>query len=219
MVTMPISTVAPAPPSATTAPRVRMRRSVRWLVVGLLLMALGGLGTWALVSQASGSRPVLKLVRTVYRGQAVGAGDFAVAQVGHTGDVSLVSADRLNSLVGQVAQTDIPAGSILVAGSLGAVDLPAGVARVGVKVESGRLPGTTLKPGTRVLAVALPAGQSGGGTPAPLPASVDAEISAPPSSTADGQSVVTLAVPADSAEQVARLAAAKQLVIVERARG
>ncbi len=209
---MAAQAVAVAPPRA----KIRVRRDVRWLTAGVLAVALGGLGSWALYTQLADTRPVLKLAHTVYRGQVIGAGDLGVVAIGRTTDLPGVSGDDLNSVVGQTARTDLAQGTLLVKDSYGKAELPSGVARVGLKIDSGRLPSTPLPPGTQVQVVALPA-PGGAADVTKLPASVDAVLTKSPAPASDGSYVIDLDVATTSAETVARLGALKQVVIIQKA--
>ncbi len=206
------------PARARTAParasKVRVRRNIRWLAAGILAMALGGLGTWALVTSATDTRPALKVTRTVYRGQAIQAGDLAVVAVGRAVEVPAVSGNELSRVVGRSAVTDLPAGSLLVEKSFGDPELAPGLARVGLKVDAGRLPATPLKPGARVLVVALPAVGANAGTPPP---SVEATLATAPVAGADGAYLLDVNVSLAEAEQVARLGALKQVALIQKA--
>lgn len=197
----------------TRAPRVRVRRDVRWLAAGILAVVLGGLGTWALFSTVTDTKSAVKLTRTVYRGQVLQPQDVAVVALSRSADVPAVSGDQLNALVGQRARTDLPAGSLLVGESLGAPDVAAGVVRVGAKVDAGRLPSTAMSPGTPVLVVAVPASNQAAGT---LAASVKATLASPPSVGPDGAYLVDLNVAEGDGEVIARLSALKQISIVQR---
>ncbi len=204
------------PTAPARASRVRVRRNIRWLAAGILAMALGGLGTWALFTGATDTRPAIKVVRTVHRGQAIQAGDLAVVALGRTADVPAVSGGDLNRVVGRTAVTDLPAGSLLVERSFGDPELAAGLARVGLKVEAGRIPATPLKPGARVVVVALPATGANPGTPPP---SVEATLATTPTLGADGAYLVDVNVGLAEAEQVARLGALKQVALIQKADG
>lgn len=199
----------------TRLERVRVRRNVRWLAAGILAMALGGLGTWALFSTLSDTRPALKVTHTLYRGQVIQPSDLAVVAVGKNSDIVGVGGDQLNAVVGQRATTDLPGGMLLVPGSYGQADLNSGLARVGLKLDAGRITNTQLKPGSKVRVVFLAAqGQTG----AP-PASVDAVLAMAPTVAADGSTLVDLNVAAAQAEAVARGGAAKQVVLIQQAEG
>jgi len=208
----------------STAPRrlerVRVRRNVRWLAAGILAMALGGLGTWALFASVADTRPALKVTHTVYRGQPIQAGDLAVVAIGRGTDVDAVSGDELNRVIGQTAVTDLPAGGLLVARAYGAPELAAGVARVGLRLDAGAITNAPLRPGARVLLVFVPGATAAvAGSPAPPPASVEATVAAEPQQAADGAHLVDVDVPLASAEAVARAAATKQIVLVRMGEG
>lgn len=199
---------------------IRLRRNPRWLAVGVLLTVLGGLATAFGFLTVSASESVVVLNRTVHRGEAVTASDLGVVAVGHGDALRTVPAADAGGLVGQRATTDLPAGSLLVEGSLGAPDLAAGQARVGVRLTAGRLPSTGLLPGTPVLAVALADAAAGAGAgEAELPASVLATVVDSPQVQPDGSVVLDLNLPADRAEAVARLAAADRVALVRREGG
>lgn len=202
--------------SAPKRAHLRPRRDLKWIVAGVLAMVLGALGTWTLFTSASNARPVLKVVHTIYRGQAITEADLATVNVGRDVELSVVPSDRARSLVGQYAKTDLPGGSLLVDGSVGSSDLAEGFARVGVKLEAGRLPATPLPAGTAVQVVALPAPATAGQPAAALPPTVDALVASANPPSADGSTLITLTVPVTYAEQVARLAAQKQVVVVQK---
>ncbi len=199
--------------SASPPAQLRVRRNLRWLAAGVLAVALGGLGTGFLFTSIADTRPALKLTRTVYRGQAIGASDLTVVPIGRTVDVAVVSGDKLNEVVGQNAKSDLVRGSLLVDGSVGGPDLAAGQARVGLKLEAGRIPSTPMPPGTPVRVVALPAANAAAGA-TELPPSVDATVTTTPTTSPDGSTIIDLNVPLASAEQVARLGALKQVAVI-----
>lgn len=196
--------------------RIRLRRNPRWLAAGVLLTVLGGLATAFGFLTVSASESVVVLNRTVHRGQAVAASDLGVVAVGRGAGLRTVPAANAAGLVGQRATTDLPAGSLLVEGSLGAPDLAAGEARVGVRLAAGRLPSTALLPGTPVLVVALADAAAGADGAAEVPASVPATVVEGPQAQPDGSLVLDLDLPADRAEAVARLAAADRVALVRR---
>ena len=208
---------APPPPTprpARTA-RVRVRRNVRWLAAGIIAVAIGGLGTWALFSTVADTRSAIKVTSTIYRGQIIRANDLAVVSIGRNTDIPAVSGDTLNTVVGQAARTDLPAGGLLVDKSFGVPALPDGKALVGLKIAAGRIPATPLKPGTSVAIVAVPSGS--GGAAAALPASSMATLASAPAGATDGAYLVDLQVSGNDAEVVARLGALGQVAIIERA--
>lgn len=201
----------------TARARVRLRRSPLWLVAGILAVALGGLASAFVYLQVAASDPVLRVNRTVHRGEVIQAADLSVVQVGTGLDVRTVPDTRAAEVVGRAAVTDLPGGSLLVDGSWGDANVPAGSARVGMRLAPGRFPTSDLRPGTQVLVVALP-GQSGAGD-AELPGSVAATLVGEPSGQTDGSTLFGLTVPSASAELVARLAAADRVALVQTGNG
>jgi len=202
--------------SPARSSRVRVRRNVRWLAAGIIAVALGGLGTWALFSAVADTRAAIKVTSTIYRGQVISAKDLAVVAIGRSTDVAAVSGDQLNAVVGQSARTDLPAGGLLVGNSYGPAELAPGLARVGLKIEAGRIPSTAMRPGTSVVVVALPSA-TGGAQAVALPPSVQATLANAPAVAADGTYLVDLNVSAGEAEQVARLGALKQVALMQKA--
>lgn len=214
--TTPARAVAPAPtPAPARAPRVRVRRNVRWLAAGILAVTLGGLGTWALFTTVADTRPVLKVNKTLYRGQTIAPADLSVIAVGRNTDLPAVSGDEFNAVVGKAVITDLPAGSLLVRNSYGEPELAPGLARIGLKLDPGRIPSGQLKPGTRVVIVPLP-GAGGGGT-ANLPAPIEARLANTPVAGNDGSYSVDINVNVTDADTVARLAGSRQVSIYQKA--
>lgn len=193
--------------------RLRVRRNPTWLLAGLLAVCLGGLATAWLVTSATASEPVLRVNRTIHRGEVIAAPDLSVVLVSRSPDVQGVPGDRLADVTGKAAVSDLVGGSLLVEGSWGDPALATGRSRVGVRLEAGRFPSVDLRPGASVLVVALPAQNAAAGDP--LPASVAATLAIVPAVQPDGSFVADLTVPAESAEVVARLASAGRVSLVE----
>lgn len=206
---------ATPPDLRTSRPRMRLRRSPLWLMVGVLAVCLGGLGSAFLIQSVAAEQPVLRVNRTLYRGEAIAAGDLSVVSVGRGLDVRSVPGERLNDVVGQVVLTDVPSGSLLVEDSFGPSGLSAGLARVGLRLAPGRFPAADALPGTAVLVVALPVSATLADAE-PLPASVPATLVGAPVSQPDGSYTLDLTVAAASAEAVARLAAADRVSLVQQ---
>lgn len=195
---------------------VRLRRSPRWLLAGIMAVCLGGLATAFLIASVAATEDVLRLNRTVHRGEIIAPADLGVVTIGRGAEVPAVSGDSLGAVVGQAALTDLPDGSLLVEGSFGASDLPPGSARVGLRLAPGRLPSATLPPGTPVLVVALPAANAIPGAAEQVPASVPGTLATAPVAQSDGSFVVDVTLVADRAESVARLAATERVALVRQ---
>lgn len=200
-----------------TRPRIRLRRSPLWLTAGILAVCLGGLASAFVYLQVAASDPVLRVNRTIHRGEVIQAADLSVVHVGAGLDVHTVPDARAGDVVGRAAVTDLPGGGLLVEGSWGDSNVPVGSARVGLRLSPGRFPATDLRPGTTVLVVALSA--QGGSAEEDLPGSVTATLVGQASGQPDGSTLFALTVPSDSAELVARLAAADRVALVQTGHG
>lgn len=135
------------------APVLRLERQGRrvqvpQLVVALLLVGLGALGSVVLFSQASARQPVLALAAPLARGDVVSPEDLRVAYIGSDDPVLTMPSDELSSLVGLVALTDLEAGTIVVPGYFASrVEVETGEGVVGVSLTPGAYPTMHLSPG------------------------------------------------------------------------
>lgn len=205
--------VAP-PDTSSSRIQMRLKRQPRWLIAGVLAVATGGLGTAYAVTSLVASDEVVQVTRTVHRGETVSASDLAVVPVSRSAGLVTVPASELSAVVGQVASTDLPGGSLLVAGSVGAPEVPPGMARVGLKLGPGRLPAAGLRPGASVLVVALPEQQDG--EQEVSEASIPASVAGEPVELPDGSMAVDVMVAGQRAEAVARLSASDRVALVRQ---
>ncbi len=167
-------------------PQSRVRRNPKWIVLGILAICLGGLGSFFLYSQVTDAHQVVAMTKTVHRGEKITAGDLTAVQVGETGHIATVPSKKLSAMVGQVASYDLIKGSLLSPASVGAEQPPgAGHAVVGIKVSDGRAPSKYLQPNTPIRLVVLP--DSGAAGPANA-ASVSGSAEQPKSSGKPGKS-------------------------------
>jgi len=201
----------PAAPSA-----VQRHRQVPWIVAGVLLVVGCALAFGVASVRASHGEDVLALARSVPAGRVVQPGDLRVVKVTPTAGLDPVLAVSESSTVGRPAAVALVAGTLLTPADLGT---PSGGSDdvVAVALKAGAYP-PSLGPGGRVDVVPVVGGSSSGSAPVSgqsgsigaVVLSVDAT---PAGSSADA--VVSLQVnPADAAE-VAALAAAGQIALVE----
>lgn len=170
------------------------------LVVAVLLVAVSALAAVVVFSQASAREPVLALANPVERGQMLSAEDLRVVYVASDDPVETVSAERLGSLVGLMAVTDLDAGVIVAPGFFAAGEvLAAGEGVVGLALSAGEYPTTRLAPGDIVDVVALD--EPGGVLVSAAVVFEVAEVGA------QGGRFVSLRMSADEAAAVARAAA------------
>lgn len=198
---------------AAQPPRLRPRRNLRLVAIGVLAVALGGLGAAVLYSSVADSHSVVTIKRTVYRDQPITADDLGLVSLSTGPGLETVPAEQLSEVVGQTALVDLVEGSLLSPRGFGAAAVEPGSVRLGLRLAPGRLPVSELPPGTAVLLVAV---APDGSTPANA-ASYQGRIASAAVQLADGATVVDVAVVESTAEQVARLAASDQLVVVRQA--
>ena len=120
---------------------------------------------WAAFRANSTTVSVLGLRDTVVRGQTITAGDLVAVNIAPDPQLRAVPASQLNTVVGQHAATDLPAGGIVPVGSFTDAPVPAaGRSIIGVLLKPNAGPVTGLTSGAPVRLVPLP-GQSGTAAP------------------------------------------------------
>ncbi len=189
-----------------TTSRLRSSVQTQWMALGGALVLLAGvLVAWAL-SRAADRVQVVQVAQAVTAGQVISVDDLTVTGIAYDTQLQgLVPAVSLAELDGRVAAIDLQPGALLQVGMWRSTPVLApGEQRVGVVLKPGNLPDGMAQGDTGLAAALDPAD-----TTAPVPVRVLAA-----SVTADGAVSLTLAVSAESAVVVARLAAAEQLVIV-----
>lgn len=194
-----------------TAPRpeavqLRARRSPKLAALGVLLVVLGGIGAAVLYTSNADQRAVVVMAADVPRGEAVLREQLAVVEVPGSLSVDAVPAESIDSLVGQVARTDLPQGAFPLERHVGTDPLPAGQSLVGLRLPLGKLPTTDLPPGSTVRLVGLLEGAE---------TTVGALIAVRPALLDDGVSYALDVQVADAdADVLARLSAADQVALV-----
>ncbi|SEP54069.1 SAF domain-containing protein [Amycolatopsis saalfeldensis] len=173
-------------------------------------------GNYALIAGQDARVDVLVLTRDVSWGQQIGEGDLGVAKAVPGQPLASIPASERAGVVGQVARSTLPAGSVLAPGQLSAQPVPGpGERLVGLPVRPGHLPARGLAAGdlVQVSPVATGTGTDTGLAPAavePFRARV-LGVGLPDSS---GVVTVDVVVGADAAA-AATSAAAGQVVLVQ----
>ncbi len=207
-------------PSSTLAPPRRQRRNGRLALAGALvaLFAVGTPAAWVYFSQ---TESVVGLSAAVRYGEQITATDLVEMSVPTDGGINALGWAQRDSVIGQVATTDLQAGQLLPTGATAPEVKPAeGSSIVAVGVKAAFLPAAELVTGDAVRIVAV---QTTPGTtvadPKGLPSSIAATVFSISGQAADGTTVVAVTVSDADADAVARLSAVGQAALVLLPRG
>ena len=215
---------APAEEASTTPPppdlpRLPGRRNPRWIALGVLALCLGALLSAVVYARLASETTVVALAGTVYRGEAIERDDLTTVRLRGGTLPDTVPAERLESLVGQRAVFDLPAGSVVPAAAVAPVSVPAqGRAAVALRLVTGRAPEGLLPPGSPVRLVALPAASTQTGAADALAGKTYRARVIEQVPGVDGASIVlTVDVDQRQAPTVALLAAQERMTVVRDA--
>ena len=192
---------------------IRPRRNLRWILIGVLAICLGGLGSAVLYTRVADATSVLKANRTIHRGELIGPTDLGPVSLGSHLGVETVPAERAAELIGKTALLDLSDGALVTPASIGEPEVVPGFSRLGLKLAPGQVPVSPLPAGTSVVLVPLSTGNDG----KTAGSSYRATIAVAPASLADGSTSLEVMVADADSDEVARLAAAGRLVVVKRA--
>jgi hypothetical protein len=214
--TIPLTSVGRRmlPPPTSPAGLPPRRRWGRVAVGGLLAL----LGAWAgmiLVATAGGREERLALAADVGQGQQIERGDLKVVRVAADAGVATVPAGDMGEVVGQVAASDLPKGSLLARGQLlgeGERLVTVDEAVVGARLAPGAAPRGEVAPGTPVLVVVDPPATGGAQGAATEVSGWLRDIGEPAENT--GAREASLVVPSSSAATVAAAAADDRIAVV-----
>jgi len=199
--------------AATIAPPPKLRRRPMLIVASIAAICLGALlAVWAYTATTT-AREVVAVRAVVQRGEVIDHEDLMVVRVGLDPALKTVPAASIDSLVGQRAATDLPAGGLVTAGSVTRSVLPAkGSSIVGISLPPALLPGEPLRAGDNVRIVATPGQQ--GEVPEGPQRSIAATVVSARASAETGQTVVSVQVPHEQAAELAARAATGKVVLV-----
>ncbi|WP_158851166.1 SAF domain-containing protein [Saccharothrix deserti] len=202
-------------PPASRLRTAGRRRSVPYLLLGVLLV-LACVGGFVLISLNSGDRQaVLALARDVSVGQVLTAQDLRQVNVAVDPGVAVVGADQAATVVGRPMATSLSAGALITPNSVGGAAVPAdGQAIAALALKAGQFP-PEVAPGTRVSVVFVP-GQAGtvssppsdGGTVWPA---VVTSVIVPPN---EQTTVVSVQLAESAARQVAAVPAGQLSIVM-----
>ena len=202
-------------------PSVGRRRQLPLVVVGVLLV-VGCALVFAEVSLRTGrGQEVLVVAEPVAAGQVVTAGDLRAVRLSAAGGVASVPAGDEQAVVGQPAAVALSPGSVLTRADVGAgAGVGAGFDVVAVALKPGAYP-PDLSAGARVQVVPVVSSSGSGPTATTGSGPVRATVLSveAPSATSGSPAVVSLEVARSDADEVASLAAAGEVALVEEGSG
>lgn len=216
MSTAPASAVRPlqgeekAGTVQVNGPRVRR---VPWVALGVILVLVGALAFGRLLQSAGERTSVVVASRDINPGQQIEPGDLRLVDMAVDGEAAVVPAAQRDRLLGQVATSRIPAGSVVNRDQFAADSgLEQGQVVIGVQLAPGGVPVPDLRVGDRVrlLETAAEGEQEDEGND---PLGVADVYLVTPGSQPEVM-FVSLAVTDDLAQRVADAAAAQRLRLV-----
>jgi len=98
---------------AVLARPLRQRRRPALLALGLLMVVIGAMSVWFLLARAGGTVQAVALSNGVQRGAVIGSGDVRIIEVVQGTSQPFVAGDRIEEVVGQVAQFELRPGQVL----------------------------------------------------------------------------------------------------------
>ncbi len=182
-----------------------------------VLAAVVAFGNYALIAGQDERVDVLVLTRDVGWGQRIGEGDLGVAKAVPDQSLASITASERAGVVGRVARSTLPAGSVLTPGQLSAQPVPGpGERLLGLPVKPGHLPARGLSPGdlVQVSPVASGTGTDAGQASASTAGAFRARVLGVGLPDSTGAVTVDVVVGADAA-QAATSASAGQVVLVQ----
>ncbi|MCA0296521.1 MAG: SAF domain-containing protein [Actinobacteria bacterium] len=204
----------PAAPDAQILPPSRHKRRPIWLAAAVLLVALGSLGVWFVVSNLRDTVAVVALRNDVPRGTAITAQDLTTVDINPEPALRTVPASQLAQVVGKQAAVDLPAGTLLSpAGIADTITPPAGQSVVGLALDPGQMPAIELKVGDKVRIISTPKDQDDPPTTAPV-VTVSAEVVSSTPLADTSKTRVDVLVSEQDAAKVAAISATNRVALI-----
>jgi hypothetical protein len=211
-------------------PQAARRSRVPEVALGLLLVVGGALAALVWQLTANQTTPVLAVATDIAQGSEVRLEDLQLVEIRSDDAINVLQADQTSLVVGQVARTDLAAGTLLTPQDVtGGSIIEPGQGVVGLALLPGEYPSLRLSPGDTVSVVLTPAASDTGaiGDSADTSvAAVEAQVLVPqasvqevaPLSNADGY-FVSLSMTEAEAAVTARAASQGRVRLVEVAGG
>ncbi len=203
---------------ATVAAPPKLRRRPLLFLAGAFLVIVGALLAVWIWSANSQNIDVVAVRDTVMRGETIATEDLMSVQLSTDPALRVVPASRAQDFVGMRAARDMTAGSLLTQEAVTDEVIPAqGQSVVGLALTPSLMPGQSLAVGDAVQVVATAGGQ-GDPTSVDQEFTFDAEVTDILSTTATGETVVSVTVPDGEAVELAKWAASGRVALVLKSR-
>lgn len=197
------------------SPRVPRHRRWWLLALAVVLAAVGGLGSYLLVSAADERVEVLVASRDIAWGSVITDADLSRALVSASGDGHVIPASERDAVVGKTAAEPVPAGGLFAPGHVSDRSVPGpGELLVGLRVEPGSIPVRGVRPGEVVRVVPVADTQADGGGSADSAGGFDARVLEMGQPDAQGVVTVDVVVSDALAEQATAAAAGRVLLVL-----
>lgn len=185
-----------------------------WIALGVILVLVGALAFGLMLQSAGDRTSVVVASRDIDPGQQIERADLRVVDLAVDGEAAFVTAAERDRLVGQVATSRIPAGSVLNRDQFAADSgLEPGQVVIGVPLGPGGVPVPDLRVGDRVRLLETAAEGEEESDDANEPLGTADVYLVTPGSQPD-VTFVSLAVTDDLAQGVADAAASQRLRLV-----
>lgn len=205
---------AAAGPDAQILPPSRQKRRPIWLAAAVLLVALGSLGVWFVVSNLRDTVSVVALRNDVPRGATITAQDLTTVDINPEPALRTVPASQLAQVVGKRAAVDLPAGVLLPPAAIAdTITPPAGQSVVGLALDPGQMPAIELKVGDKVRIISTPKDQDDPPTTTPV-VTVTAEVVSSSPLTDTSKTRVDVLVSEQDAARVAAISATNRVALI-----
>lgn len=217
--TIPAPTSAkPEAPILAQPPKLRRRPAL--IAASVAAVTIGALASlWAYDSTAN-THDVLAVRHSVARGQVITADDLVAVKIGIDPALNPLPASAADSVVGQRAALDMPAGGVVIASQVTDQPIPSsGNSVVGVSLAPGMVPVDQLRVGDTVRVVTTAGQQADPVTPAAAPATVRAQVVGISVDSTNGNTIINVEVPYAQAPVLAAVAASGKAAVVLDAAG
>ena len=203
-------------PTRGRLPVARRDRRPALAALAVLLILLGALASALLVFRSGERDSVYFAAHEIPLGQVIQESDLGTAQAASTGG-RLLGTQYKSDIVGKIATTRIPEGTLVNGGMYAAKVVPENGQLVGLVLDANRRPDPVPQPGQIVSLVFVSNGNAVENPPGRTGDSVieAVEVMGVSRGGNGAQTVVTVLVPEDDAGEVARLAASSNLAVTQ----